>query len=118
MPVSLRALFLRLRSLALSKWSIVAPLIVQPARIENLSLMGTLDRCDIGLGDLGRSEAWGRVHAEFYHRFFYPRRADRVDPNFPRHFERSGAHKTVEAGIDHRDRCTSQHRAHRKYAAG
>ncbi len=64
------------------------------SRQKNLALMRPLDRRDIGLGDIGRGEAEGRVHAELHHRLLHPPRADGVDPEPARHLQRRGAGAT------------------------
>jgi hypothetical protein len=78
--------------------------------------MRALDCCDIGFRHIGRGEAGGRVHAQFHHRLFHPRRANSVDAELSRHLERGGTNETLEASVDHRDRCASHHWVHREYA--
>ncbi len=94
------------------------PLSAELPRLDDLALIRPLDGGDIGLGDVGGGHAMGRVHVELQERFFHPRRTDGIDAEPPRHFQRRGADKTFEAGIDQRDRGAARHRLDRQHAGG
>ena len=73
------------------------------ARINRLAGLLALDRGDVGARDLGRRHAVRWIHLHRDERLGHPARADDVDANPARRFERGTPDEALEAGVDHRD---------------